>query len=212
MTVVSRVFHNLTSCSEWNLRRCSSTSVSISFFLWCSPLIPTKREKRIQSTMSETTKNKLSKVARLRKRLSDSLGRLACKFSSPRFASSWCFIVSFCLSALAKEDWSISRTRSQTRSVYFTNICHTTLETNTKHLQALTPWLSKRACRAEERESRLLWWVPGQVGQRNQGFTSGEWRRSWWRWARPSMGEAASQRRGFTRRQSWPGLWETQGN
>ncbi|XP_046648280.1 cyclin-dependent kinase 14-like [Daphnia pulicaria] len=43
--------------------------------------------------MSET-KNKLSKVARLRKRLSDSLGRLA---------------------SLAKEDWSISRTRSQTR-------------------------------------------------------------------------------------------------
>jgi len=44
--------------------------------------------------MSEPKTSKLSKVARLRKRLSESLGRLA---------------------SLAKEDWSISRTRSQSR-------------------------------------------------------------------------------------------------
>lgn len=71
--------------------------------------------------MSET-KNKLSKVARLRKRLSDSLGRLACKCwhsSAIIFVLAVTYIhvelIFFLKTALAKEDWSISRTRSQTR-------------------------------------------------------------------------------------------------
>ena len=70
--------------------------------------------------MSEPKTSKLSKVARLRKRLSESLGRLACKFAYLKIISSLNFhkkpVKNFnFFTALAKEDWSISRTRSQSR-------------------------------------------------------------------------------------------------
>ena len=59
---------------------------------------------------------KLSKVARLRKRFSESLGRLACKFTLNKIPDLM-FIDAhfFDETALAKEDWSVSRTRSQSR-------------------------------------------------------------------------------------------------
>lgn len=64
--------------------------------------------------MSEVKSAKLGKVARLRKRLSDSLGRLACEslalLSAPSKSNA-----RPSRAALAKEDWSVTRTRSTTR-------------------------------------------------------------------------------------------------
>lgn len=65
--------------------------------------------------MSETAApKKPGKVARLRKRFSESLGRLACKFHLAAICHAYPNSLGF-FAAIAKEDWSMSRTRSQTR-------------------------------------------------------------------------------------------------